>query len=267
MKDVVFVKGNIRFKSGNHMVKELCAYADDEWERVAEYVINEDLIITDKDVLKPYTIYFASEDIIFENITFEEFVLGDSVVQRPDNVIRIFKDEISYLQRLKDQKTDTELVPVLNRQIYIGVVGTMELFLSDFLYCMVLGNRKYYDRFCANSSWTISLREITTKGWKVQDEVGRAILETNYHRLVEIANIYKKVLGLEFPSTENLKRHILTRHNLIHRNGYPTKTSKYKKIDHNMIDDLIKEVQILVDYIVEKKKMTIKKWLPELEKE
>lgn len=262
MKDIVFVKGKIIYKSGVHLVKEEIAYATDEWERAAEQVINGDLIITEKNLLMPYTIYCASEDVIHENMTFEEFLLFDFVLQRPEDVLRIFKEEINYLKRLKEQNIISELMPVLNRQIYIGVVGTMELFLSDFLFCMVLGYRKYYNRFCESSSRTFSLKEISNKRWKIQDGVSKAILETNYHRLGEVAKIYKKALGLEFPSFEKLEKKILTRHNLVHRNGYPSKKSEYIKVDHKMIDELIVEVQMLVDHIIENMKTEIDNWLP-----
>ena len=261
MEDIVFVDGNICFKSGNHLVKEVFAYVSDEWKKDAEY-INGDLVITKEDELMPYMIYCASEDVSFENITFKEFVLGDSVLQRPDDVIKTFQEEIDNLKRLKDQKVNIDLTDVLNRQIYIGVVGTMELFLSDFLFCMVLGYRKYYNRFCESSSRTFSLKEISNKRWKIQDGVSKAILETNYHRLGEVAKIYKRALGLEFPSFEKLEKKILTRHNLVHRNGYPSKKSEYIKVDHKMIDELIVEVQMLVEHIIEKMKTEIDNWLP-----
>lgn len=138
----------------------------------------------------------------------------------------------------------------------------MELFLSDFLYCMVLGNKKYYKRFCENSSRTFSLKDISDKNWRVQDGVIKAIRETNYHRISEVARIYKKALNIEFPSSQRLQKQILTRHRLVHRNGFPSKESEYIKVDHEMIDELIVEVQRLLNHIVEKKKTAIENWLP-----
>ena len=103
MEDIVFVDGNIFFKSGNHLVKEVFSYVSDEWKKDAEYFIDGDLVITKEDELMPYMIYYASEDVSFENVTFKEFVLGDSVLQRPDDVIKTFQEEINNLKRLKDQ--------------------------------------------------------------------------------------------------------------------------------------------------------------------
>ena len=137
MKDIVFINGNIIFKSGDHLVKELVAFASDEWKKRAENIIEGDLVITDTDILEPYKIYCASEGIS----SYGNFISG---MQGPNDVIRIYNEEINYLQVLRKEKINNDLIPVLNRQIFIGVVGTMELFLCDFLFSMVLGSRKYY---------------------------------------------------------------------------------------------------------------------------
>jgi hypothetical protein len=256
MKDIVFVKGNIIFKSGDHLLKELVAYAGEEWEKIAEEIKNGDLTITDENILMPYTIYCASKEIS----TNGNFISG---MQRPDDVIRIFKEEISNLQKLRKEKISSELVAVLNRQIYIGVVGTMELFLCDFLYSMVLGSRKYYNKFCENSSRHFKLKEITTKNWRIRNGVTKTIIETNYHRIEEIKRTYKKIFELDFPPTEKLEKLIFTRHSLVHRNGFPTKDSEYIKVSAVMIDELILEVQTLVNHITKVKETEIKEWFPE----
>lgn len=255
MEDIIYVKGNIIFNSGDHLVKELVAFTRD-YEKTAEQIIEGDLIVTENDYLEPYKIYCASQDII----TYGNFISG---MQRPDDVIRIYNDEINNLQKLRKEKISSDLIPVLNRQIYIGVVGSVELFLCDFLFSMVLGTPKYYLRFCESSSRTFKLKEISTKSWSVLDGVIKAIIETNYHRIDDIKSIYKKILDLDFPPSEKLKNQILTRHSLVHRNGRPSKNSEYVQVTDKMIDELIFEVQKLVDYIIKAKEKEIKEWFPE----
>ncbi len=260
MKDIVYVNGNIIFQSGDHLVKELIAFVSDEWKEVAEIIIEGDLIITEKDILDPYQIYCASEDII----TYGDFISG---MQRPEEVIRIYKEEINHLHEPRKEKIKDDLIAVLNRQIYIGVVGTMELFLCDFLFCMVLGSRKYYNRFCENSSRTVKLNEISSKNWKIQDGVIRTIIETNYHKVDEVKKTYKKIIDLEFPPTEKLNKLILTRHSLVHRNGMPSKKSEYIQVNDEMLDELIYEVETLVNHIIKTKETEINNWFPDLHKE
>ena len=259
MKDIYFVQGSIIFKSGNHQVKELIPFASDEWKSIAEKKYNKNLIITEEDVLKPYTIYCASEDIE----TFGNFISG---MQSPYDVFRIYNKEIKNLQQLKNQEINKELKKVLNRQIYIGVVGTMELFLCDFLYSMVLGFRKYFKKFCEYSSQEFKLKEISTKKWNIPIGIGKTIIETNYHRIRIIENIFKKVLAIEFPNSENLEKLIETRHSLVHRNGYPAKDSEYIKVKEGMIDNLIFEVNTLVEHIMNSKKYEVNSWIPNLGK-
>ncbi len=256
MKDIEFVKGNLIFRSGDHQVKELVAYAGVEWEKIAEHITNGDLIITDRDILMPYKIYCASGDIS----TNGNLIGG---LQTPNDVVRIYREEINNLQQLRRQKVSSNLAEVLNRQIYIGVVGTMELFLSDFLYSMVLGFRKYFNKFCENSSRTFKLKEISARQWRTQDAVIKTIIETNYHRIEDINKIYKKVLDSEFLSSKKLAKQILTRHSLVHRNGFPSKNSEYVKVNPTMINELITEVNTLVDHIIKTRQAEIEEWLPD----
>jgi hypothetical protein len=259
MKDIVFVNGNIIFKSGDHLVKDLIALTSEKWEKIAEEIIEGDLVVTDNDILEPYKIYCASENIsIYGN-----FISG---MQRPENVIKIYNEEIKYLQILRKEEIKSDLRPVLNRQIYIGIVGTMELFLCDFLFSMVLGSRKYYNRFCENSSQHFKLKEIFARHWRIQDAVIKVIIETNYHKIDEIRKVYKKILDLDFPPIGTLEKMILTRHSLVHRNGFPSKNSVYIKVDDKMIDGLITEVKTLVDHIINSKKTEINEWFPDPEK-
>lgn len=259
MKDIVFVNGNIIFKSGDHLVKELVAFTSDDWKKIADDIIEGDLVVTENDILEPYKIYCASEDIS----TYGNFISG---MQRPEDVIKIYTEEIKSLQILRKETIKNDLRPVLNRQIYIGIVGTMELFLCDFLFSMVLGSRKYYNRYCENSSRHFKLKEIATKKWRIQDAVIKVIIETNYHKIDEIRKVYKKILDLDFPPIDKLEKMILTRHSLVHRNGFPSKTSEYIKVDENMIDGLIAEVKTLVDHIINSKKTEIDEWYPEPKK-
>mgnify|MGYP001439626342 FL=1 len=186
MKDIVFVNGNLIFKSGNHQVKELVAYANDRWRQIAEDIHEGDLIVTKDDILVPYKIYCAASEVF----TYGNFISG---MQSPQDVIDIYKQEIENLEKLQTQNIDDELVNVLNRQIYIGVVGSMELFLCDFLYCMVLGTRKYFKKFCEQASRSFKLKEVASKQWRVQEAVKRTILETNYHRIAIIKKFRRKL--------------------------------------------------------------------------
>jgi hypothetical protein len=166
----------------------LIAFATNKWQKISDKIVEGDLIVTDKDELMPYSIYCASEDI-------SEYGINIAwTLQRPTEVIRIYQKEINELITLKNQSVSSDLLEVFFRQIYIGVVGTMELFLCDFLYCMVLGSRKYYNKFCENSSRTFQLKEISFKKWRVQDGVRKAIMEINFHRLDIVSTIYDKVL-------------------------------------------------------------------------
>lgn len=251
MEDIVFVKGNIIVVSGNHKVKEMVAYASDDWEKIADVVKPADHTISDKEILMPYNIFCASGDIV----VYGDYISG---LQYPKEVERIFFEEIDNLQRLKIQKIDDSLVDVMNRQIYIGVVGTMELFLCDFLLSVVLGLKRYFNTYYENSSSSFKAKE-----GRIQDRISEKIVKTNYHIIKDVEKVYREILQIEFPSTEKLESLIKTRHDLVHRNGYTNGTSEYKKVTPEMIDDLIAEVNSLVGFIIESGKSEIENWIPD----
>jgi hypothetical protein len=257
MKDIVFVEGNLIFKSGNHQVKELVAYANDKWRQIAEDIHEGDLIVSKDDILASYKIYCAASEVA----SYGNFISG---MQRPQNVINIYRQEIENLKKLQTQTIDDELINVLYRQIYIGVVGSMELFLCDFLYSMVLGTRKYYKRFCEQASRPFQLKEVSSKQWSVQEAVKRTILETNYHRINDVRNLYNRVIEIDIPKSKRLEELIMTRHSLVHRNGIPSDKSEYINVNDAMISELFFEVEILISTIINNKRAEIEDWFPRI---
>lgn len=256
MSDIVFVEGKITIESGNHTFKNCIFYASKELKELAHVKYNSDLIITENDKFEPYTVLCASEGIVFYGLE------SISILRAPSSVINIFKNEIEYLKRLEKIPIDPELIEVLNRQIYIGVVGSMELFLCDFFMSMVLGYKKFYKRFLEKNSVIINLHEAANNPINIIEKVVDVILNMNYHRIKDIEKIYNKTIGVSFENKENLTSLIKTRHKLVHRNGLNRDVVEYIKITPEMIENLILEVEYLVNSILAKRKFEIEEWNP-----
>jgi len=256
MNNIIFVEGKVIVESGSHTFKNCIFYASKELKEQAHMKYNSDLIITENDKFEPYTVLCASEGIGCYGIE------SISIIRSPSSVIDIFKNEIEYLKKLQKIPIDHELIEVLNRQIYIGVVGSMELFLCDFFMSMVLGYRKFYNRFLEKNSVTINLNEAANKPINIVEKVVEVILNMNYHRVKDIEKIYKKTIGVSFENKENLTTLIKTRHKLVHRNGLNSGVVEYIKITPEMIENLIFEVEYLVNSILEKRKLEIEEWNP-----
>lgn len=251
MEDIIFVKGNIIIESGRYKVKELVAFASDGWERIADVIKPDDFTISDRNTIMPYNILCASEDIVVYN----DLLTG---LQYPKEIKRIFNEEIDNLQRFRIKEIDEDLIDVRNRLVYTGVVGTMELFLCDFLLTMVLGYKENFNRF-----YEISSTNFKAKDGRIQDRIYEKIIKTNYHRIRDVQEIYQKVLNIEFPPIDKLEDLIITRHNLVHRIGYTGGTSEYRRVTPEMIDELIMEVKGLIDLITESKQMELENWIPD----
>ena len=254
MSDIVFVEGKITIESGNHTFKNCIFYASKELKELAHVKYNSDLIITENDKFESYTILCASEGIGCYGLE------SISTLRAPSSVINIFKNEIEYLKKLQKIPIDPELIEVLNRQIYIGVVGSMELFLCDFFMSMVLGYKKFYNRFLENKSVIINLYEAANNPINIIEKVVEVILNMNYHQIQRIDEMYNKTIDVSFENKANLITLIKTRHNLVHRNGLNKANVEYIKITPDMIKKLIHEVECLVNSILAKRKFEIENW-------
>ncbi len=250
MEDIIFVRGNIIVESGKFKVKELIAYAPSEWEKIADVVKPDDFKISEKNIIMPYNILCASEDII----VYGEYLTG---LQYPKEIERIFFEEMDKIQRLRTQKIEDNLTDVMNRLIYTGIVGVMELFLCDFLLSMVLGLKKYFNRY-----YWINSSSFKSEPGRIQDIIFERVTNFNYHRIKDVNEIYKQVLEIEFSSIDKLVKLIKTRHNLVHRIGYEKGSSEYIQVTTDMIDELLVEVKSLVQYIINSKKDEIENWIP-----
>ncbi len=196
MKNIVFVDGNIIAKSGEHLAKELVAFAGNKWREIAEESVDGDYILTKEEKkLSSFKIYCAAKDVVAYELN------SLSAILSPKDVLKLYRQEIQLLEKLMEQPVSSDLRAILNRQIFIGVIGTMELFLEKFMYSMVMGTEKYFNKYCDFSSKKIALKEVVNKNWSLQDTVIKSFKEIIYHRIDFVSKMYKNVLGVNFNQT------------------------------------------------------------------
>ena len=136
----------------------------------------------------------------------------------------------------------------------------MELFLCDFLVSMVLGYERFFARYCENCTRELRLKDIYSNNFNIVEYARENMMNDNYHKIDNVKRIYKKALGVNIGDTTNISKHIETRHNLVHRNGHDPKKFEYKNISDDLILELIKEVDDMVNVIIDRRKCEIEKW-------
>lgn len=167
-----------------------------------------------------------------------------------------FLEEIENLERLNETELeDKSLETILKRQIFSSVIGTLETFLSDTFINLTLDNGEYFRNFVESypdfQQRKFELRHLYVEQDKIKETGKKIMIDIIYHDLPKISKMYASTFKIEFPSIGLLLKSILTRHDLVHRNG-KTKDGTDVLIDKAAITDLITKVRPFVIDIADK---------------
>ena len=167
-----------------------------------------------------------------------------------------FQEEIENLERLNETELeDKSLETILKRQIFSGVIGTLETFLSDTFINLTIDNDEYFRNFVESypdfRQRKFELRHLYVEQDRIKETGKKIMIDIIYHDLPKISKMYASTFKIEFPSIGPLMKSILTRHDLVHRNG-KTKDGTDVLIDKAAITDLIAKVRPFVADIADK---------------
>jgi hypothetical protein len=167
-----------------------------------------------------------------------------------------FRDELSNLTLINALAIpDKSLKDILTRQLYISVIGTMETFLSDAFINLTNDNDEYFRNFIEThpefKKRKFELREIFDEYDKLKETAKFIMLDTIYHNLPSVSQIFKDTFKIDFPSIKEVYECVLKRHDLVHRNG-KTKDGKPVETDENSVKELIEKVTNFVEEIANK---------------
>lgn len=135
-----------------------------------------------------------------------------------------FRDELSKLRLLNALVVpDIALKGILTRQLYISVIGTMETFLSDAFINLTNDKDEFFRNFIEThpefKKRKFELREIFQEQDKLRETAKVVMLDTIYHNLPTVSQMFKDTFKMEFPSIKDVYECVLKRHDLVHRNG------------------------------------------------
>ena len=167
-----------------------------------------------------------------------------------------FRDEISNLKLLNALAVpDKTLKDILSRQLYISVIGTMETFLSDAFINLTNDKDDFFRNFIEThpefKKRKFELREIFEEYDKLKETAKVVMLDTIYHNLPSVSQMYKDTFKIDFPSIKEVYECVLKRHDLVHRNG-KTKDGNPVEPDENAVNELIDKVSNFVEEIANK---------------
>lgn len=179
--------------------------------------------------------------------------LFDAIIDNKEYVTKFF-EELDNLTKLSQLKIESlTLKQIMLRQIFISIIGTMETFLSDTFINLTNDNDEYFRNFVEShpefKQRKFELREIFIENEKLKETAKVIMLETIYHNLPIIKEMFSNTFKMEFPKINVIYPLVLKRHDLVHRNG-KTKEGNEVELTEVTIDNLINEIRDFVNKII-----------------
>jgi hypothetical protein len=164
-----------------------------------------------------------------------------------------FQKEVRNLEKLNNTTLENEeLENILKKQLYVSAIGILETFLSETFINQTDEQPEYFKKFVETfpdfSKQKFQLNEIFTHYEKLKKTARKEMLEVIYHNLDKVQNMYVATFNIKFPDIAELSKLIVTRHDLVHRNG-KTKEEEEVKIDKEIITELLEKISNFVEEI------------------
>lgn len=164
-----------------------------------------------------------------------------------------FMRAIYEIERLDEVSVDDQdLKHVLLKQLFIGIIGALETFLSDMFITKVLSDEDCMRRFIENHpefrKQKISLSELYAAHTSIRERAKSVMVGTIYHKLPVVKEMYESTFNINFPDISAMQRYITRRHDLVHRNGKTT-DGKVLLVTKAQLHELISSSVVFVETI------------------
>lgn len=165
-----------------------------------------------------------------------------------------FYEELKNIESLLTLEVESpKIKETLYRQIFISVISTLETYLSSSFINRTLDSEENLQKFiCTHPEFKnrkFELSEIFEKYDEIENIAQKVMLDTIYHNLPIVRNMYRDTFNISFPDFSDIYKAVLTRHDLVHRNGF-TKDGDVVEIDKGTINELINNVKSFVRKLV-----------------
>ncbi|MFZ4799712.1 MAG: hypothetical protein ACOYMA_19620 [Bacteroidia bacterium] len=175
-----------------------------------------------------------------------------------------FETEIQNLKKLNDLEiSDPTLQQILIRQVYIGAIGTLETFLSETFINLTANDEDYFKNFVKSHpdfrQRKFELREIFDQNEKLKDVAKKVMLDTIYHDLPKVREMYHATFKIDFPEIKEVFKYVHTRHDLVHRNG-KTKENEKVLLSKEIVDEVILKTKDFAEELATKLNLKNIEW-------
>jgi hypothetical protein len=176
-----------------------------------------------------------------------------SAISSNTQFFETFKSELANLNQLTQLGiSNRSLEKTLLRQMYIGIIASMETYLSDAFINTVTASdirvRKFVETFHGFKKETVFLSRIFEERENILDRCKAAMLGVIYHNIDVASGMYRDTLDVDFGDISTMSKAVATRHDLVHRNG-KSKDGNLIELDQGKITQLSSEVERFINNV------------------
>lgn len=130
-----------------------------------------------------------------------------------------YKENISKISNLLKLNVPKEVEQTFYNGLYTDVFSILELFLSDFILCMIYSNETVYDNAVQyykdyKTEQGCDVNKISDIERNVHDFFFEGVV---YHRFDKVEQMFKQILEIDFPKYKKLSDYLHRRNNIVHR--------------------------------------------------
>ena len=192
------------------------------------------MILNKKKRAVPYAIYIANGSIGLKDKTSQSAELICMPGFSP--ALAYLDDYLKEIESYISMRIPSGVVTPFLNGLFVSTFSILELFLSDFLLCGVFSDEENYLR-----ASSVCCRKIGVSALEMENTIRRVISSKVFHRLDDIALLFRSVLEISFPDTDQLKRLVHKRHNIVHR--YVLSSIDRMTVCDAKEDDIIRLIQ------------------------
>ena len=161
-----------------------------------------------------------------------------------------FDQAITDIEQLLGLQVQPPASGTLHRLLFVNVISALETYLSDTFISAVANNETLMRRYVESSpefkGEKVSLSDIYKAREAIESKVKSTLVDIVWHNIGKVKPMYMETLGVKFPEDiGDLNRAIVTRHDIVHRNG-KTKDGQDVVITDNIVTTLIQTASALV---------------------
>lgn len=172
------------------------------------------------------------------------------------DVYEDYKERIEDVKSIININTESDKhQQILFRLLYLSVIASLETFVSDIIITKITESEesfeKYYEQFI-HKNIKNKLEKLADEGLigKREQEIIKHAQRLTYSDIDRIKKSFKNILTVEINyDTANLKKHIINRHIIAHKNGR-IQDNKYMIFNESDLETLISETNNFVDYLM-----------------